>query len=386
MVRAVRGTFSFLCFFLALGVVAGVVWATTHHSVTVDGDLGDFAADEKTAGDPSNDSDYGYNNELNQLLVTWDASHLYLGFDYVAWGAAVIYLVETGKSGGTTQLCPNQGWTGPAFPANVQTQAADGMDLMVAVYLDDTGAAPTAYLYTLSATSSTDISSVTGVQVTVKETVDTTTQEHKGAVEAAIPWGTIYGLGAGKVPAGAQLKIAGLLRGKNDGDGLGDLSPGAKGVPKPGNCWSSDANLLSQFHQVTVDSDGDGDPDPGWSPGPNVAKSDGGPPQDSAPPPDLSPAPDGKLLPDTMPPPDGPPSDTVATDLHQTADSSPDSSPAADSGIVDSAGPLADAGLDGGAGDKQEEGCACSAKASTPPSASLIALLILGLVTRVRRT
>ena len=41
---------------LALGL-ADAGRATTHHTISVDGVLTDFAADEKTAGDPATDSD-----------------------------------------------------------------------------------------------------------------------------------------------------------------------------------------------------------------------------------------------------------------------------------------------------------------------------------------
>ncbi len=61
---------------------SGLVWATTYHSITIDGKLGDFAADEKLPADSASDSIFGTNNELKDAYVTWDLNHLYLGFEF----------------------------------------------------------------------------------------------------------------------------------------------------------------------------------------------------------------------------------------------------------------------------------------------------------------
>jgi len=360
---------------LTLGL-AGTGHATTPHTVTVDGVLTDFASDEKTAGDPANDSDYGAENELAALHVTWDANALYLGFDYTAWGAGVIYLIDSGKSGGVTDMCPNRGYTG-AFPANLQAGA--GLDLLVGLYAAaDTSSKTITSAHTLAANASVDISQKSGVTIQHKETVSAT--KRTGVVELAIPWDQIYGLGAGKVPAGATLKIAGALRGKNDGDGLGDLSPGAKGLPKAGNCWSSDTNALGAFHTITVDADNDGAPDTGWSPGSNTSAVDAGvQPVDAAPSADAG-APDAAT------------SDAATSpDSHVTADKGPtqdvvtsDQAPPDDTGAADAAArdiTYIDAAIDGS---RQEEGCACSAKADSQ-AAALPLLFLVGFVLIRRR-
>jgi MYXO-CTERM domain-containing protein len=346
--------------------------ATTHHTITVDGVLTDFTADEKTAGDPATDSDYGADNELAALHVTWDANALYLGFDYTAWGAGVLYLIDTGKAGGVTDLCPNRGYTG-AFPANLQASAS--LDLLVALYAKaDTSTKTIAAAHTLAANTSVDISQKSGVTIQHKETAAAT--QRIGVVELAIPWDQLYGLGAGKVPAGATLKIAGALRGKNDGDGLGDLSPGAKGLPKSGNCWSSDTNALTAFHTITVDANSDGAPDTGWSPGSNTSKVDAGvPPADAAPTLDTS-APDAATADATTV--DAAPS----TDSQTAADAS---GPATDA-VATNDGPSKDITYVDAAveGERQEEGCACSAKADAQAMA-LPLLFLVGFVLIQRR-
>ena len=263
----------FMCAALAatllLGFAAG---ATTYHGMTVDGDLSDFGTDELTAGDPLGDGLYGANNDLGQLAVTWDATNLYLGFDYHAWGTAVLYLIETGQSGGATTLCPVSGYTG-AFPTNVQ---GPGFDLMLGLFAPTDATAPVPYFYTLTATGSSDITASAGVELKLKETVDTTGLQHMGAVELKLPWNAIYGLGAGKVPPGATLKIAGVLRGKLDGDGLGDVSPNPTGGVNLSACGSMTGNTLAAFHELTVDANSDGVPESGWSPGSNSGTPDAG--------------------------------------------------------------------------------------------------------------
>ena len=174
-------------------LVAGVVWATTPHTITVDGDLADFTKDELTAGDAAGDSLYGKNNDLTGLYVTWDASNLYLGFQYKAWSTAVMYLVDTGKAGGVSELCKNKGYNG-AFPANVK---GPGLDLLVALWVPNTAVAPKPRVYLMANKTTQEITKNTGIKVAIKDTIDWGKFAHVGSVEVAIPFYVLYGLGAG---------------------------------------------------------------------------------------------------------------------------------------------------------------------------------------------
>jgi len=362
-----------LCLWAAALLVAATseAGATTYNgSIVVDGDLSDFAADEQTPGDPAGDSAYGANNDLSGLFITWDKTKLYIGAAYVAWGTGVMLLLEAGKSGGATDLC-SPGYAG-AFPANVQ---GPGFDLLVGWYVSDTAATPTPFVFTLGQSSSTDITTQSGVAIKLKETVDTTAQRHDGTLELALPWEVLYGLGPGKVPAGVKLRLVVALRGKQDGDGLGDVSPDQPQPVAPGSCGSGASNLLASFHEVTVDQDGDGVPEAGWSPGKNApAPSDAGVPDLSTPDastPDLPPA--GDLAPAGDPSP----ADLTAPDQPPAPPGEPsarDLAPKADSTV----------GGDGPAGE-EGNGCACSAKGSSLTAATLaLALLGLALVDRRR--
>ena len=207
---------------------SGLVWATTYHTIKVDGKLADFAADEKLPADPANDSIFGANNELQLAHVTWDADNLYLGFSFKAWGTAVMYLLDFNTSTGATSFCPSAGYQG-SFPANFITGSGTNADLMVALYVPNAAASSlSAFVYKLTAKNSTDITKTLSTKPAVSFTSDVAKQLHSGAVEVAIPWNTIYGLGAGKVPKGAKLGLAGALRGKNDNSALGDTNPGTR--------------------------------------------------------------------------------------------------------------------------------------------------------------
>jgi MYXO-CTERM domain-containing protein len=341
-------------------LVAGSVWATTHHTITVNGTLADFDADEKTAGDPANDSTYGVDNELTTLYVTWDAQKLYLGFDYKVQGGAIMYLVDTGKSGGVTNLCAAGGYTG-AFPANVQ---GSNFNLMIGFYANQSTPTtkPSVYVYTMASNKTTDITTATGVEVALTETVNV--DKRTGSVEVGVPWDALYGLGAGKVQAGAQLKIYGVLRGKNDGDGLGDISPNPNNPVKNTACGGSDSNYLDNAFQEDIDTNGDGSPELGWSPGTNTPSS----PSDAKITKDAAPSKDSKTT-----KPDG----KVSTG---------DGAVTGDKGPTTDAKPKAD--LNKKAPTK-DSGCACSAPGSSGPdlatAALALALLAATLLARRRR-
>ncbi len=354
----------------AILLTAGMAWAITFSSIIIDGDLADFAADEALAPDPADDSTYGANNELTALHLTWDADALYLGLPYRAENTAVMLLLETGKTGGVSDLC-----YGGAFSANLQGPA---FDLLLAFFApSDHAAAPTPYLYALDAGSSTDISGAAGVQIQLVETVSTLGRE--GAMEAAIPWDLIYGLGSGAVPPGATLRLAAVIRGALDQDNLGDVSPEPLGGLQPDKCGQGSATVIDQLHQVVIDLDGDGAPDPGRAPGGSSA--DAGPPADAAP---LS---DQSLAPDLAPGPD----QGQNNDLPLA-----DAAPPSDQGTPGDQSALSEVGAnelgpgDAGPGDGtpgadaekkvlQEEGCNCSVT-NNSPGALVSCLLLLGLV------
>ncbi len=392
----------------------GTVWATTHHTITVDGKILDFTADEKTAGDAKGDSAYATNNDLTTLYVTWDASNLYIGFAYSAWGTAIMYMVDTGKAGGVSNFCPSAGYKG-AFPANIK---GPSFDVMIGMWLaPNIVKQPTPYIYALANNTSKDITASAGVKVVMKETALPKVPVHQGVVEAAIPWNVLYGMGPGKVPQGGRLRIAGVVRGAKDGDGVGDVAPNCTGAVSGKPCGSAATNIDKQF-TILVDGDCDGKPDKGCKPGygscpggkgaPCATKKDAGPPDKTAWPDKKAPTPDKALptpdkkapTPDkALPTPDkkAPAPDKAATlDTGKGDDfkAAPDSkAPAKDGKVVADAPPtksdavVGDTGAKADSGKKlqTEDGCACSAQGTQSMSMGLLGLGLLTLISVTRR-
>ena len=411
---------------LTVTILLGVgtaVWATTHHSINMLGSTLDFTTDEKLAGDPAGDSTYGVNNDLTTLYLTWDANKLYVGFAYAAWESSVIYLIDAGKPGGVGDL--RKGQYNGAFPANIQ---GPQFDIMIAMWLPpDIIKQPTPHIYLLGNKTSVEITGFSGVDKSMKDVglpkSDPKGPVHTGVVKVAIPWSTICGLGTGKVPAGARLKVAGVVRGKQDGDGVGDVSPDPTG--KLNTTATGTPTKLDKFHQVLVDGDCDGLPDKGCKPRDNTCpggtgspcptkKDAGPPPADSKAWPDTKPAADSKAWPDTTPAADTQawPDTKLAADSKAGADKGKEKdlkvvkqdAKAADGPqtkqdskvtSADKSGPAPDVKdtvvdaiyAEGGGGDKgvsnsvqSEDGCACSAQGSQSMSMGLMGLGLLVLV------
>src|SRR5205823_1475539 len=134
-------------------------------------------------------------DEVGRLLVTWDATNLYIGFDFSVEGAAVIYYIQ-GPAQGAKDFCAVND-----FKAGAQT--SELMDVMVAFY--KTGAVTG---FRLAAGQSMLDNSITGARTA------NPADGSLGVAEAAIPWTTLF---SGGVPAGATIKLVGAVRGNNDG-------------------------------------------------------------------------------------------------------------------------------------------------------------------------
>ncbi len=77
------------------------------------------------------------------------------------------------------------------------------------------------------------------------------------SAEVAIPWNSIYGLGAGTVPSGASLKIVGVIAG-GDNYGACDSAPDNADTDGDGG-----PDHLTNLWSITIDSNSDGIPDSG---------------------------------------------------------------------------------------------------------------------------
>jgi len=283
---------------------SGLVWATTYNTITLDGKLGDFAADEKLPADSTSDSIFGSNNELKNAYVTWDLNSLYLGFEFSVWGAAVMYLVDLNSSTGATSFCPTAGYKG-AFPANFICGSGTNADLMIALYAPpNKSSSIKVIVYKLTAKNSTDITSKLFMGPKLTLTTNTTTKVHKGIVELGIKWDTIYGIGGSQVPKCAKIGIAGVLRGQHDSSSLGDAHPDNTLGDKTHNCSTPNSKIstITKWHTVDIDKNCSGVADKNWMPGTNkksTAKPDAGP--DMPPSPDATAKLDKKVSKDKAP-------------------------------------------------------------------------------------
>src|SRR5689334_18417839 len=89
---------------LALISCPAMVSATTLKTIMVDADLSDFDPTDRLPDDPPGDSTLAP-NEVGVLYVNWDATYLYLGFDFRAASLAeVLYYIESTGTG-ATDLC-----------------------------------------------------------------------------------------------------------------------------------------------------------------------------------------------------------------------------------------------------------------------------------------
>ncbi len=196
----------------------------------------------------SNDSAWTSSNEIDALYLAWDDQYLYLGLDgIVTANSWLVYLdVDPDGPGGETDLTAIDTWergtvfTAPGFRADFQYGCYQHQSTW-----DSDG------LWRIdSPTTTTDVGG---------EMISAFDSQHlygdAGGSELAIPWTTLYGLGAGQVPVGARISVVASLCWDPEPDGVlgGDSAPSnlAAALPTLDNVWT-----------VTVDADGDGAPDP----------------------------------------------------------------------------------------------------------------------------
>jgi hypothetical protein len=214
--------------------------------VTIDGQFavdewGDFTLDD------AGDSEWTSANEIESLHVTWDDTYLYLGLEgRVDDNSWILYLdVDPGSGNGETDLTQIDAWergatfSAPGFAADFQYAAYQH-----ASPFDSQG-----LWELLSPTTTQDRS---GEAVMAFDPLELFGAD--GGSEVAIPWNTLYGLGDGNVPAGAQISVVASLCWDPEPDGElgGDSAPSnqAAALPEIDTVWTLD-----------VDTDGDGRPD-----------------------------------------------------------------------------------------------------------------------------
>ncbi|HPF70964.1 MAG TPA: FlgD immunoglobulin-like domain containing protein, partial [Candidatus Krumholzibacteria bacterium] len=233
----------------ALDAAAAFPVAVAATAIAIDGNVeaGEWAQAQVLAD--SSDSQWTSANEIDRLLVDWDDEFLYIAIDgQVSGNSWLLYLdVDPGSGNGPTDLSAIDAWergavfTAPGFAPDFQY----GCYQHQSIYDGD------GFWQLLSATTAQD----RGGEITSAFDSQHVFGAASGS-ELAIPWNTLYGLGAGHVPAGAQVALVASICWDPEPSGVlgGDVAPDntAAALPTVDGAWT-----------LTVDADGDGRPDGG---------------------------------------------------------------------------------------------------------------------------
>jgi hypothetical protein len=187
-------------------------------------------------------------NEIQALYATWDTTYLYLGIRGVVTGNSWLLYLDTDPLGpdGEDDLTKIDTWErGTTFPSS-----GFKADWQFGAFQHQGQFDSQSFFQILTDTTTADS---TGAILAAFDPQHDNGLD--GGSEIAIPWNTLYALGPGQVPVGASLGLVASLCWDPEPDGElgGDQAPNLISVLPP---------MLDVFHEVTIDSDGDGLPDP----------------------------------------------------------------------------------------------------------------------------
>ncbi len=215
-------------------------------SVIIDGrmDAAQWTACTRAVSD-SLDSQWTASNEIDAVYCTWDSVYLYIGIDALVTGNSLLLYLDTdpGGSNGQTDLRNIDIWdrnaqiTAPGFKADWQYGSYQHQGTS-----DSQG-----FWRIASATHAVD-----STQAVILAFDSKHLQGNAGGSELAIPWNTLYNLGAGRVPAGRSISFVASLA-WDTGDLGGDSAPSnTGGIALP---------TINAVNTLLVDANGDGKPD-----------------------------------------------------------------------------------------------------------------------------
>ena len=244
-----------------------VVYAVPYHTITVDGNLSDWAKDEIVTAD-ENDSTFdpgAGKNEIQNLYVTWDKENLYLGIEGQTNGnGLLLYLeVDPGSGNGQENLTKINNWnrrivfSGSAtLPNGTTTQFRS--DFFFGSWNGSNG-----NFYAFA--SSNAVRDISG------ETEQRTSQGSvKPGAEIRVPFNSLYKLGKGKIPVLSKIAVVSAIgAGDVGGDVINGISVGfgfLGGDTAPNNLnnapiTNNTSSTLNNFSVISLDVNGDGTSD-----------------------------------------------------------------------------------------------------------------------------
>ena len=212
-----------------------------YNTPTIDGVISispdDWDEDELVGDDPIDDS-YWTGNEFRAIYLTYDATNLYIGLEFVVSDNAMILYIESGIPGGVVDFNSTRGYSG-AYPRNIVFPDTFGIDLLIGSW---NGEGP--YVYLTADSTSSEITSLCRTA-----TGDMFEQE------IAIPWSVIYPDAEEVVFENVSMGLVGVIAGGDD-YGAADAVP-----DNPTIDGGEGPHLLTEYITIPIDANGDGIPD-----------------------------------------------------------------------------------------------------------------------------
>jgi len=233
--------FRITCFLLITLITC--LYAKPYHTITVDGNLSDWSEDESLADD-RNDSVWTGGNEIEKVYLTWDRNNIYIGIKGQSNNTGLVIYFDFGTDG-FSDLTGINTWNRKVIFQNKK------MDYFYGSWSQSGGN----FYEILTATSASDIS---------------VSKKSVSGWEMAIPFETIYKVGAGNVTSGSSVSLFVSLA---TGDMGFEMISGSTvtygylgGDCVPNNSISGlSVSTITAVLSKTFDSNSDGIPDDSYS-------------------------------------------------------------------------------------------------------------------------
>jgi hypothetical protein len=215
--------------------------------LSIDGNIDPTEWEDALILDDADDSQWSSTNEIDRLLVQWDANFIYVAIDgQVSNNSWLLYVdVDPGEGTGAADLTNIDAWErGASF-----SYPDAGIDFQYGCYQHQSAYDGDGFWQILSPTVTADLSGE------IESAFDSfhANGSFSGS-ELAIPWDTLYGMGEGQVPVGATINLVASICWDPEPDGElgGDSAPSnlAASLPVIDNMWT-----------IELDTDGNGIPD-----------------------------------------------------------------------------------------------------------------------------